>query len=115
YPVSVDAETVDFRPAIERIVAEIRGAVPGRVIAARFHNSLADAAVEVCRRIRKEDKVNRVCLSGGSFQNVRLLERTVAGLRRLGFEVFLHAQVPANDGGIALGQAVIAAEMLRQG
>ncbi|MFN7992778.1 MAG: carbamoyltransferase HypF [Bryobacteraceae bacterium] len=115
YPVSVEADSVDFRPAIERMVVEIRDPVPGPVIAARFHNSVADAAVEVCSRIRQESKLNRVCLSGGSFQNMRLLERTLAGLRRLDFEVFLHAQVPPNDGGISLGQAIIAAEMLRRG
>jgi hydrogenase maturation protein HypF len=49
-----------------------------------------------------------VCLTGGTFQNLFLLERAVAGLRSNGFEVFLHAKVPPNDGGISLGQAVIA-------
>ena len=49
-----------------------------------------------------------MCLSGGTFQNMYLLERTAGGLRAQGLEVFLHAQVPRNDGGIALGQAVIA-------
>ena len=49
-----------------------------------------------------------MCLSGGTFQNVFLLQRAVRGLRQSGFEIFLHAKVPPNDGGIALGQAVIA-------
>jgi len=49
-----------------------------------------------------------VCLSGGSFQNMRLLEETVAILQRSGFEVFFPSEVPANDGGLSLGQAVIA-------
>jgi hydrogenase maturation protein HypF len=70
--------------------------------------------VEVCRRVRADEKLNRVCLSGGTFQNMKLLARTLAGLRKLEFEVFTHAQVPPNDGGIALGQAVIATEALRQ-
>jgi hydrogenase maturation protein HypF len=64
--------------------------------------------VEVCRRLRAAEGLDRVCLSGGTFQNLYLLERAVAGLRSSGFEVFLHAKVPPNDGGIALGQAVIA-------
>jgi len=114
YPFGLDADTVDFRPAIERIVAEVRAGTPVAAIAARFHNTVAEAIAEVCRRLRAEEKLNRVCLSGGTFQNMKLLARTLAGLRRLEFEVFIHAQVPPNDGGIALGQAVIATEILRR-
>jgi len=69
--------------------------------------------VEVCQRIGTESGLRRVCLSGGTFQNVRLLGAAVAGLRAGGFEVFLHARVPPNDGGIALGQAAIAAHGVR--
>jgi hydrogenase maturation protein HypF len=115
YPFALDADTVDFRPAIERIVAEARAGAPAAAIAARFHNTMAEAIAEVCRRLRAEEKLNRVCLSGGTFQNMKLLARTLAGLRRLDFDVFIHAQVPPNDGGIALGQAAIATEMLRRG
>jgi hydrogenase maturation protein HypF len=118
YPFGLDAErdeeTVDFRPAIERIVAQVRAGTPASAIAARFHNTVAEAIVEVCRRLRTQEQLNRVCLSGGTFQNMKLLARTLAGLRRLGFEAYIHAQVPPNDGGIALGQAVVAAEMLRR-
>jgi len=114
YPFGIEGDTVDFRPAIERIVAEVRGGVPAAVIAARFHNTVAESIAAVCRRLRAEEKLNRVCLSGGTFQNMKLLSRTLAGLRKLEFEVFIHARVPPNDGGIALGQAVIATEMLRR-
>jgi hydrogenase maturation protein HypF len=114
YPFAIESDTLDFRPAIERIVAEIRAATPPPVIAARFHNAVADAIIEVCRRLRGDTGLQRVCLSGGTFQNMKLLARTLAGLRGAGFDVFLHAQVPPNDGGIALGQAVIATEVLRQ-
>jgi hydrogenase maturation protein HypF len=78
-------------------------------------NTLAEATVEVCSRIRQLEHLNRVCLSGGTFQNMYLLKRVVTGLRQLNFEVFLHAAVPPNDGGIALGQAVIANEILCSG
>ncbi len=71
--------------------------------------------MEVCRRIRKRDQLDRVCLSGGTFQNMYLLRHAVEELRDDGFEVFLHALVPPNDGGISLGQAVIANEILRRG
>ncbi|MBZ5624760.1 MAG: carbamoyltransferase HypF [Acidobacteriia bacterium] len=118
YPFGVDEGTawqVDFRPAIERIAREVEEGRPRAGMAAKFHNTVAAAIVETCLRIRGETKLDRVCLSGGTFQNLKLLGRTVAGLRRLGFEVFLHAKVPPNDGGIALGQAAVAAEQLRRG
>ena len=62
----------------------------------------------MCRRIRRVHNLKRVCLSGGTFQSMYLLKRAVTGLRHAGFDVFVHSQVPANDGGLALGQAVIA-------
>ena len=97
---------------IEAIVRDISHAVPASEIAAAFHNTLAALIVDVCQRVRQREDLNRVCLSGGTFQNVFLLQRAVSGLRRSGFEVFLHAKVPPNDGGIALGQAVIANAVL---
>jgi hydrogenase maturation protein HypF len=115
YPFGLEADIIDFRPAIKRIVADLRADVPLPMIAARFHNAVGDAAVEVCRRLRGETGIDRVCLSGGTFQNMRLLARTLAGLRRLGFEAFIHEQVPPNDGGIALGQLAIAAARLGLG
>jgi len=114
YPFAIENDVVDYRPAIERIVADVRAGVPAPVIAARFHNAVADAVVEVCRRLRAEESLDRVCLSGGTFQNMKLLARTLAGLRKASFETYIHAQAPSNDGGIALGQAVIAAEILRR-
>jgi hydrogenase maturation protein HypF len=82
------------------------------VVAARFHNTLAAAIHEMCLRMRRESGLNRVCLSGGTFQNMRLLHLTAHSLRKSGFDLFLHRNVPPNDGGIALGQAVIAAERI---
>jgi hydrogenase maturation protein HypF len=97
---------IDFRPFIREI---LRDPASAPVKAAKFHNTLAEATVEVCLRISRETALRRVCLSGGTFQNMRLLGATVAALRSNGLEVYLHAQVPPNDGGIALGQAAIAA------
>jgi hydrogenase maturation protein HypF len=106
---------VDLRQTIATIVKEVARNRPAAEISARFHNTLSAAIVEVCCRIRESDGLDRVCLSGGVFQNHLLLGLTVAELRRVGFGVFLHAMVPANDGGISLGQAVIANELLRRG
>jgi hydrogenase maturation protein HypF len=116
YPYGIDGSgpwELDFRPAIERIVRDVSMGVARARMAAKFHNALADATVEVCRRIAAESRLRRVCLSGGTFQNVRLLGAAAAGLRAVGLEVVLHGQVPPNDGGIALGQAAIAARQAR--
>ena len=114
YPYGIDGSgpwEVDFRPAIEGIARDVRVSMPRGRIAAKFHNTVADAIVEVCRRMAAESTLRRVCLSGGTFQNVRLLAAAAAGLRASGLEVFLHALAPPNDGGIALGQAAIAAAL----
>ena len=111
YPFEIGSEEpwqIDVRPTIEQIVQDVLAAKPAGWISAAFHNTIAAIIVEVCRRLRAAEGISRVCLSGGTFQNVYLLERAVAGLRAQGFEVFLHAKVPPNDGGISLGQAVIA-------
>ena len=71
------------------------------------------AILEMCLRMRRESGIGRVCLSGGTFQNMRLLGLAARALRGAGFELFLHRRVPPNDGGIALGQAVIAAERMK--
>jgi hydrogenase maturation protein HypF len=112
-----DGETMilDFRPAIDAILKDLSQDRRAGEISASFHNTLSAAIGEVCGRIGAADGLNRVCLSGGSFQNLYLLGRTVVELRRRGFGVFLHAQVPANDGGLSLGQAMIANQRMREG
>src|SRR3984885_12634529 len=106
---------LDFRPVIAAMVKDIlRGRRAGE-ISASFHNTLSVAIGEMCGRIGAAEGLNRVCLSGGSFENLYLVGRTVVELRRRGFGVFLHAQVPANDGGLSLGQAMIATGRIRGG
>ncbi len=115
YPFEIEdggCSQVDVRPMIEEIVWDLSQAKTASSIAARFHNTMAAVIVEGCLRIQRSDGLKRVCLSGGTFQNLYLLQRAVVGLRKSGFEVFLHALVPPNDGGISLGQAVIANEVL---
>lgn len=77
-------------------------------IAAKFHNTVAFIINEVCLRLRREHNLNSVCLSGGVFQNMFLLNRTYELLTENDFKIYTHHQVPPNDGGISLGQAVIA-------
>ena len=107
-----DPIELDFRPVIAAVVKDLLSGRRVSEISACFHNTLSAAIGEVCSQIGGP---HRVCLSGGSFQNLYLLGRTVVELRRRGFAVFLHAQVPANDGGLSLGQAMIANQHLRKG
>jgi hydrogenase maturation protein HypF len=105
---------LDMRPMIEEIVRDLAGGASVGLISARFHNTVAAAIVEVCQRIRHQENMTRICLSGGVFQNMYLLKHTVRDLDKNGFQVFLHALVPPNDGGISLGQAAIANAILRR-
>ncbi len=109
YPYSIDAGTIDFRETIRGIVRDGSGR---EVRSARFHNTVSAAIAETCRRLCKQDGLTDVCLSGGTFQNAYLLGHTAQLLRTAGFRVFMHAKVPPNDGGLSLGQAVIASSLL---
>ena len=109
YPFDLDGRAIDFRETIRRVAADRERP---ELASARFHNTVAAAIGEVCRRAWREQGLDRVCLSGGTFQNVYLLGRTVQLLRADGFAVFLHAKVPPNDGGLCLGQAVVANALL---
>jgi hydrogenase maturation protein HypF len=103
YPIIIDPA-----PVLRGVVSDLRRGVDRAVISAKFHNTIADTIVDVSRAARERTGINRVALSGGVFQNMYLLGRTLDGLERQGFEALIHHRVPANDGGIALGQAVIA-------
>jgi predicted NodU family carbamoyl transferase len=80
------------------------------MISRRFHNGLVQGFVELAILLRNKTTLNRVCLSGGTFHNVYLAQRLEAQLSRAGFEVFTQKEVPCGDGGLSLGQAVVAAQ-----
>ncbi len=121
-------DTGTYRAAIETAPVEagepflVRGAdlvgaavedltlgAPLEHIAARFHNGVAALIEDGCVLLREQHALNTVALSGGVFQNLLLLRRTAARLENSGFTVLTHSRVPCNDGGISLGQAVVAA------
>ncbi|MDW8130541.1 MAG: carbamoyltransferase HypF [Bryobacterales bacterium] len=104
YPLSAG----DWRPLVEAIEHDLGKGEATAHIALRFHNALANWIVEVAEEAGLRD----VCLSGGVFQNGYLVERAAALLEARGFRVWTHQRVPANDGGLALGQAVLAAERI---
>jgi hydrogenase maturation protein HypF len=113
-PETAEPLILDLRETIRAIANDAAQNKPVEEVSAKFHHTLAMAIVQTCIRIRETDGLDRICLSGGTFQNLFLLERTMVELRLLGFTVFLHAQVPANDGGIALGQAVVASALMQR-
>jgi hydrogenase maturation protein HypF len=112
YPVPVDESGLLSGAGAALVVAVVedlsRGVHIGR-IAARFHNGLAAAVVDAVGVLSERTGLTTVALSGGVFQNVVLLERVVSGLGRAGVRVLTHGRVPPGDGGICLGQAVVAA------
>jgi hydrogenase maturation protein HypF len=100
-------------PIIRGVVGDIGKGLSVSTISVKFHNTLILLFRDLCELIRRQRGLNRVALSGGVFQNARLLTGLVPALAARGFEVYNHRLVPANDGGIALGQAVIAAHIAR--
>ncbi len=112
YQFEIRATAFDAAPVIRAIVADWRAGVGAPVIAARFHNAVSALILTLSRRLREQHGLNTVALSGGVFQNVTLLARTAQRLRADGFEVLVHRLVPPNDGGLALGQAVIGAKRI---
>ncbi len=101
---------IDFKPMIGGIVDDLKSGTNRAVIASKFHNTVVDVIVSTAIRMKKESGIKKVVLSGGSFQNAILLGKSEELLKNLGFEVFVQQQVPANDGGLALGQLAIAAK-----
>jgi hydrogenase maturation protein HypF len=93
---------------VRAVVEDLLRQVQPSAIAGRFHNGVAAAILHGCLTIREHTGLHTVALSGGVFQNMLLLGRTVAGLEALGFRVLVHSRVPPNDAGISLGQAAVA-------
>jgi hydrogenase maturation protein HypF len=122
YPYELQADegmlTIDASPLIRALAGDVSVGVQAEVVSARFHNAVSAFLAEAGARLAKEAGVGLVVLSGGCFQNQRLTEGVTSALEARGFEVLTHSLVPANDGGIALGQAWVAANRLageRQG
>jgi hydrogenase maturation protein HypF len=112
YTINLEGDLIDPRQMLADLLADVKNNVPLPVVAARFHNGLAQTVLEISQDIRRNSGLHQVVLSGGVWQNVALLARTIPLLKREGFEITIHRQVPANDGGLSLGQAVIAARQL---
>jgi hydrogenase maturation protein HypF len=103
---------IDSRPMWQALLNDLQQQIAQPVIAAKFHKGLANAIVQMVKHLRQENLINQVALTGGVFQNCILLEQVSKRLETLGIKVLTHSLVPANDGGLSLGQAVITAAQL---
>ena len=100
---------ISTQPLFEGLLDDLGQNVPVAAISRRFHNGLVEGFVELATLLRKLAALNRVCLSGGTFHNIYLSQRLEARLSEAGFEVFTQKEVPSGDGGLSLGQALVAA------
>ncbi len=113
-PDSIDSPgAMELSVLLRMILKDLELKTDKRIIAARFHNTLAEMFTRSARLAQKYSGINRVALSGGVFQNVLFSRKITASLEREGFEVITHTRVPANDGGISLGQISVAEKMIQ--
>ena len=103
-----DGWVVETAGIVNGVVEDLLGGREAGEISSKFHRTMAEVVVAGCEGIRKESEINVVALSGGTFQNMLLLGQVVGLLEEKGFVAYRHRRVPANDGGLALGQAVLA-------
>ena len=99
---------LDCSELLRKVIEDLKAGIKVPVIAAKFHNSIAHGISDVAGELRKQTRINKVCLSGGCFQNRYLTEKLTSLLEAENFRVYTHSKVPTNDGGISLGQAMIA-------
>lgn len=118
YPVDIsfkDPVEIDFSNAILKILEDMERHTDKRIIATKFHNTVAAAIIPVVLKLSLVNNIRKVVLSGGVFQNVYLLGKVTDSLRAETLSVYVNEIVPCNDAGISLGQAYIARERLKSG
>jgi len=105
---------LDLRKMIRQLIANIQEGQTAEVISAKFHNTIAIALLAMAKQARESTKLDTVALSGGVFCNRYLTNRLIKLLRKNGFRVLFNREIPANDGGISIGQAAIAAKLVKR-
>ncbi len=112
YSIEIENNLINPRPLFESLIIDQQNNVSINKMAARFHNSIVQFSTNICTIIRKESGINSVALTGGVWQNKVLLDNTIKKLKKERFDVMIHHNVPTNDGGISLGQALIASKFI---
>jgi hydrogenase maturation protein HypF len=108
-----DSAIISTRPMLDALIEDVARKRPRSEISLKFHNGLVNVFMDVAETLRDRTSLSRVCLSGGTFNNLYLTTRLVSHLCSAGFEVFTQNEVPAGDGGLSLGQAMVAAHQKR--
>lgn len=108
YTFEISEDIINLNGIISNILIDINHAIHTAIIATKFHNAIANLILVLCKQIENENNLHHVALSGGVWQNQYLLRKTYQILTEEGFSVLIHHNIPPNDGGISLGQAVIA-------
>ncbi len=109
YPFEIK-NSISFKSTFKNMISDLRLGISSSVISSKFHNTIVELVVSMATKVKKEKGLNKVVLSGGTFQNRIILEKSENRLKNNGFEVFTQSDIPSNDGGIALGQIAIAAK-----
>ncbi|MDD3395244.1 MAG: carbamoyltransferase HypF [Anaerotignum sp.] len=110
-----DAFILGYQSILKGVLEDLENHQPISVISTKFHNTISKATITCVCRIRQKFHLDDVFLSGGVFENTYLLKKIVFGLKKCGFHVFYNKKVPSNDGGLAFGQASVAAAILEEG
>jgi len=110
YEIKKDRDTyiIDTDETIKGIIEDLENKEPKEIISLKFHNTIVELIVDMSKKIRKDTGLKDIALGGGVFQNMSLLTNAYNGLKKAGFKVYIHEKVPTNDGGLSLGQTVIA-------
>jgi len=104
-------DVVSFKKMFEAIISDIKSGISNSDISAKFHNTLVELVVKMCKTMKQKTGINKVVLSGGTFQNKYLLTKVENRLSENGFKAYSSLKIPSNDGGIALGQMLIGANL----
>ena len=115
YPVEISDGKINARPIIRALAEELLSGVPRGILASRFHRTIVEMIVVAAAQAREATGIGTVALSGGVMQNATVGTLACIQLRTRGFRVLQQQSVPANDGGIALGQAAIAVRKMQRG
>lgn len=103
-------DNISFKSTFEEIIDDLKDNIPIGKISGKFHNTIVNVIIDTAKEIRENSGINKVVLSGGSFQNSIILEKVENSLAENGFDYYSQSQLPSNDGGIALGQLAIGAK-----
>ena len=109
YPYEIQQNTISVKPIIQAIIKDYLNGTQTSVISSRFHNTIATIVIDLALSLRNQYGINTIALSGGVWQNTVLLNKTIHQLKAANFNPLIHHKIPPNDGGISLGQAIIAA------